>query len=87
MVILANAGLPEHLNQQNSWVVYHYSVTNITYNIFPEPNRKEPPRPKPRLTTMGEVDSDYDPMGASNDKKEGMSNGDFCYSNYVTLTK
>ena len=59
---LAFSGLTEHLNHRNGWVVFHISEPNITYNLLAGPNLKELMRPKPRLTMMEEINSDYDPM-------------------------
>ena len=59
LVILVYVGLTEFLNYRNVWVVCHISETRITFKVFAGPTRKEPP--KPRLMTMEEVDSDYDP--------------------------
>ena len=61
MVILAYAGLTEHLNQRNAWVVCHICEPTITYTLITGPTLKESPRPKPRLMTMEEVDSNYNP--------------------------
>ena len=59
MVILVYASLTEYFNHRNGWVVCHISEPRKTSNIFAGLTRKEPS--KPRLMTMEEIDSVYDP--------------------------
>ena len=68
-IILVYADLTEYLNHRNGWVVFHISKFKITIDIFPGPTWKEPPKPK--LMTIEEIDSDYDP----NKGKERVEGG------------
>ena len=58
-VILIYASQTEDLNHQNGWFVYRISKSKKTFKIFAGPTRKN--APKPRLMTMEEIESDYDP--------------------------
>ena len=52
MINLAYAGLTEHLNHRNGWVVYHIFEPNIMYKFFAGPTRKKP------TETETEIDDD-----------------------------
>ena len=60
-VIKTYADQTEYLIQWKSWVVQRFSKPKITYNFFTGPTPEE--APKPRLKSMVEISSDYDPNG------------------------
>ena len=61
MIILAYANPVEFSKHRNGRVACHVSEAEMASHLYAGPSRKEPLRPKPRLVTMQEINSDYNP--------------------------